>query len=140
MSDYSFLPADAFFRAPREFNFDEYIEIEKELWMIFPETEGHRVNFIQFGISALLMIDVADDGSEITTTEAYFVMPCENGDLKPIRMRAIRHLTLDEYRMAAHSSLKLVDILEPLRPVMKNIGRAVTGDEISEELDNVREE
>ena len=52
MSEYTFIEPHAAFPLPASFNFDEYIETERELWALFPETDGRRVNFVQVGLTA----------------------------------------------------------------------------------------
>src|SRR5438270_5913818 len=99
MSQYTFLDPSASFSLPKSFDWDEYIETERELWALFPETDGRRVNFVQIGLTAQIFAEVRDDGSELRPDETYILMPCESRAMRPIRMEACRRLTLTEYRM-----------------------------------------
>ena len=108
MSQYSFIEPNAAFPLPPTFNFDEYIETEQELWALFPETDGRRVNFVQIGLTAMIYAEVADKGAELERDETYILMPCADYTMRPIRMRACRRLTLSEYRMGHLTAVKLV--------------------------------
>ena len=95
MSEYTFIEPNAAFPLPATFNFDEYIETERELWALFPETDGRRVNFVQIGLTAMIYAEVPDTGVELGFDETYILMPCEDFAMRPIRMRACRRLTLE---------------------------------------------
>src|SRR3974377_1755632 len=99
MSQYAFLYPSSWFQLPASFNWNDYIETERELWALFPETDGRRVNFIQAGLTAQIFAEVPDDGSMLVVGETYVLMPCGDCTMRPIRMRACRRLTLSEYRM-----------------------------------------
>ncbi len=43
MTAYAFLDPRCKYRLPPDFNYQDYIETEQELWALFPETEGKRV-------------------------------------------------------------------------------------------------
>ena len=62
MSEYTFIEPNAAFPLPATFNFDEYIETEREFWALFPETDGRRVNFVQIGLTAMIYAEVPDNG------------------------------------------------------------------------------
>src|SRR5436305_10831624 len=106
MSQYAFLDPSSSFALPPSFNFQEYIETERELWALFPETDGKRVNFVQIGLTATIFTEVFDDGSELGLQETYILMPCRDNTMKPIRMESSRRLTLSEYRMGHLTAVK----------------------------------
>src|SRR6476620_8325406 len=108
VSEYTFIEPNAAFPLPPTFNFDEYIETERELWALFPETDGRRVNFVQIGLTAQIFAEVPETGNELGPDETYILMPCSDGYLRPIRMEACRRLTLTEYRMGHLTAVKLL--------------------------------
>lgn len=101
MSQYAFLDPKSRFALPATFDWNEYIETERELWALFPETDGRRVNFVQIGLTAQIFAEVKDNGSELGPDETYILMPCSDHAMRPIRMEACRRLTLSEYRMGS---------------------------------------
>src|ERR1700675_1889583 len=108
MSAFVFLAPGSSYPLPSNFSFREFIEIERELWALFPETDGKRTNFTQIGLCAMIFTEVPDDGSDLEIDETYMLMPCSDLYLRPIRMRACRRLTLDEYRMGHLTAVKLI--------------------------------
>ena len=88
LSDYAFVSPDAVYPLPGRFNFDEYIETERELWALFPETDRLRVNFVQIGLTANIYAEVRDDRSELEPDETYILMPFADNTLRPVRMRS----------------------------------------------------
>lgn len=133
MSDYVFLEPNAAFPLPKSFNYNEYIETERELWALFPETDGRRVNFIQIGLTAMIYAEAAEDGSELALDETYVLMPCSDFTMRPIRMRACRRLTLSEYRMGHLTAVKLVGKVNEAGEVMRDVGAQILGAEVIEE-------
>ena len=133
MSQYSFIEPNAAFPLPPTFNFDEYIETEQELWALFPETDGRRVNFVQIGLTAMIYAEVPDRGTELTPDETYILMPCADYTMRPIRMRACRRLTLSEYRMGHLTAIKLVGKVNEAGEVMREIGCQILGEEVIQE-------
>ena len=133
MSEYTFIEPNAAFPLPASFNFDEYIETERELWALFPETDGKRVNFVQIGLTAMIYSEVPDTGSELAFDETYILMPCSDYTMRPIRMRACRRLTLSEYRMGHLTAIKLVGKVNEAGEVMREIGCQILGDEVLSE-------
>lgn len=133
MSEYTFIEPNAAFPLPASFNFDEYIETERELWALFPETDGRRVNFVQIGLTAMIYAEVPDTGNELGFDETYILMPCEDFAMRPIRMRACRRLTLSEYRMGHLTAIKLVGKVNEAGEVMREIGCQILGDEVLSE-------
>lgn len=133
MSDYTFIEPNAAFPLPATFNFDEYIETERELWALFPETDGRRVNFVQIGLTAMIYAEVPDNGSELAFDETYILMPCGDFSMRPIRMRACRRLTLSEYRMGHLTAIKLVGKVSEAGEVMREIGCQILGEEVLSE-------
>jgi hypothetical protein len=135
VSQYSFLRADSSFPLPRSFNFRDYIDTERELWALFPETEGKRVNFVQVGLTAVIFAGVHDDGAELDADETFILMPCPDQTLRPIRMKACRRLTLSEYRMGHLTAIKLAGKLNLASDVMQQIGSLILGAEVLEEAE-----
>jgi hypothetical protein len=118
---------------PATFQFDDYIETERELWALFPETDGKRVNFVQIGLTAQIYAQTPDDRSELKPDETYILMPCEDSTMRPIRMRACRRLTLSEYRMGHMTAIKLIGKVSEAGEVMREIGCQILGEEVLEE-------
>jgi hypothetical protein len=133
MSLYTFVEPNSSFPLPSTFQFDEYIETERELWALFPETDGKRVNFVQIGLTAQIFAQMLDDGSELKSDETYILMPCEDYTMRPIRMRACRRLTLSEYRMGHLTAIKLIGKVGEAGEVMREIGCQILGAEVLEE-------
>jgi hypothetical protein len=133
VSEYTFIEPHAAFPLPASFNFDEYIETERELWALFPETDGRRVNFVQIGLTAQIYAQVPDNGSELDNDETYILMPCEDYAMRPIRMKAVRRLTLSEYRMGHLTAIKLVGKVNEAGDVMREIGCQILGEEVLQE-------
>ena len=65
MSAYAFLDPRCKYALPLSFDYAGYIDTERELWALFPETYGKRVNFCQLGLTASLYIEARDNGSEL---------------------------------------------------------------------------
>ena len=133
MSQFAFLEPNSSFPLPESFNFEDYIETEQELWALFPETDGRRVNFVQIGLTAQIYAEVPNDGSELAADETYILMPCADYTMRPIRMRACRRLTLSEYRMGHLTAIKLVGRVNEAGEVMREIGCQILGAEVLEE-------
>lgn len=133
MSEYTFVEPNAAFTLPPTFNFDEYIETERELWAFFPETDGRRVNFVQIGLTAMIYAEVPDKGADLAQDETYIIMPCADYTMRPIRMRALRRLTLSEYRMSHLTAIKLVGKVSEAGDVMREIGCQILGEEVLHE-------
>lgn len=131
--DVVFLDPGCSFPLPPSFNFDEYIEIERELWALFPETVGRRVNFIQVGLSAFIYAESWDDGSPLDADETYVLMPCADYTMRPIRMRACRRLTLSEYRMGHLTAVKLLGRVNEAGEIMREVGMEILGPEVLSE-------
>src|SRR4051812_35246504 len=115
---------------PRAFDFDDYIDVERELWAFFPETTGRRVNFCQLGLTAKLFAEVDETREPLTDNETYFLMPCGDGTLRPVRMRSERALTLDEYRMTHLTAIRMMHKLAVTGRLMDEVHRHVLGPEI----------
>ena len=128
---YLFLKPECSYRLPHSFNYREYIETEQELWALFPETEGQRVNFCQMGLTAQLFIESNRVG-ELADNETFFLMPCQDRVLRPIRMRAVRRLTLEEFRMGHITAQRLAEKLHGSGKVMEAIHLEIMGPEIAE--------
>lgn len=134
MSQFIFVDPGASFPLPDSFDFIDYIETERELWALFPETEGKRANFGQVGLTAQIYVEVPDDNSELSMDETYILMPCANNTMRPIRMRACRRLTLSEYRMGHLTALKLMGKMNEANAVMQQVGRQILGEEVLDEV------
>ncbi len=135
MSRFSFIEPSASFPLPASFNFREYIETERELWALFPETDGRRVNFVQIGLTAQIFAEVRDHGDELGPDETYILMPCSDSRLRPIRMEACRRLTLSEYRMGHLTAVKLLGKMSEASEVMRQVGTRILGEEVLEEVE-----
>jgi len=129
VSNFAFIEPDSAYPLPRTFNYGEYIETEQEMWALFPETEGKRVNFCQLGLTAKVYIESELDG-ELQDDETYFLMPCPDRKLRPIRMRQVRRLTLDEFRMSHITAIRLADKLSGTTKVLEAIHMKILGPEI----------
>jgi hypothetical protein len=130
LSVYALLNPRSKYPLPAGFDYAGYIEAEQELWALFPETDGKRVNFCQVGLTAGLYVDIAEDGSELKAGETYFLMPCADRTMRPLRMRVIRNLTLSEYRMSHLTALRLSDKLEGTGDIMDEVHLRILGPEI----------
>lgn len=129
MSRYAFLDPEATYPLPKSFNFQDYIETERELWALFPETEGHRANFCQMGLTAQIFVESPATG-DLQTNETYFLMPCPDRVLRPLRMRALRRLTLEEFRMSHITAVRMSEKLSSTGKVMEAIHMEIMGPEI----------
>jgi hypothetical protein len=129
VSAYSFLEPDSFYPLPRTFNYVDYIETEQEMWALFPETDGKRVNFCQLGLTAKIFVE-SDAVGELAEDETYFLMPCADRTLRPIRMRQLRRLTLDEFRMSHITAIRLADKLNGTNRILQEIHVQILGSEI----------
>lgn len=130
MSEFAFLDPGVAYRLPGSFDYEEYIETERELWALFPETDGKRVNFIQIGLTAQIFSEVPDDLSELRADETYVLMPCPDRTMRPVRMEACRRLTLGEYRMGHMTAVKLIGTMGGARDIMHEIGHQILGAEV----------
>lgn len=133
MSEYCFLEVNSAYPLPSSFNFDDYIETERELWALFPETDGRRVNFVQIGLTAQIFAEVPENGAELAADETYILMPCADLTMRPIRMQACRRLSLSEYRMGHLTAIKLVGKVNEAGEVMRAVGCQILGAEVLEE-------
>ena len=129
MSTYSFLEPGISYPLPMSFNYPDYIETERELWALFPETDGQRVNFCQMGLTAQIFVESVESG-ELEANETYFLMPCPDRALRPVRMKALRRLTLEEFRMSHITAIRLADTLAGTGKVMEAIHMQIMGPEI----------
>jgi hypothetical protein len=136
LSIYSFLHPGCAYALPASFPFDEYIETERELWALFPETDGKRVNFVQIGLTATIFTEMLDDGTELTPDQIYLLMPCEDMTMRPIRMESCRRLTLSEYRMGHLTAVKLMGRVSEAGGLMRDIGCEILGPEVMEEVES----
>src|SRR5437764_12452235 len=112
MSSRGLLDPGSSYPLPSSFILTDYFETEHEFWALFPETEGKRVNFCQIGLTAQLYTEVSDSGEELGTNEVYFLMPCSDRSMRPVRMAPVRHLTVSEFRMSRLTALKLGSFLQ----------------------------
>ena len=135
MSQYAFLDPGVGYPLPSSFNYEEYIETERELWALFPETDGRRVNFVQLGLTAQIFAEVAEDHSELAADQTYILMPCPDRMMRPLRMAACRRLTLSEYRMGHLTAIKLMGSMTAAAEVMREIGYQILGPEVIGEVE-----
>jgi hypothetical protein len=136
LSVYSFVPPGSSYALPASFDYEEYVEIERELWALFPETDGKRVNFVQIGLTAQIYTQMFDDGAELGPDETYILMPCPDHTMKPIRMEACRRLTLSEYRMGHLTAIKLMGKVTEAGELMRQIGCQILGPEVLDEVES----
>lgn len=129
MSQFSFLEPTSSFILPKSFDYADYIETEQEMWALFPETEDKRVNFCQLGLTALIFVESGGTG-DLASDETYFLMPCADRTLRPIRMKAVRRLTLEEFRMSHITSIRLAEKMDCTRKVMDAVHLQILGPEI----------
>ena len=129
MSPYSFIEPDAAYPLPKSFDYNEYIETEQEMWALFPETDGKRVNFCQLGLTAKIFVESPGKG-DLRDDETYFLMPCPDGKLRPIRMHQVRRLTLEEFRMSHITAIRLADKLAGTTRVLEEVHMQILGPEI----------
>jgi hypothetical protein len=129
VSRYSFLETSVSYPLPTSFKYHDYIETERELWALFPETDGKRVNFCQMGLTAQIFVESEESG-ELDANETYFLMPCADRALRPVRMKAVRRLTLEEFRMSHITAIRLADKLAGTGKVMEAIHMEIMGPEI----------
>ena len=134
MSQYAFLEPGSFYPLPASFHYAEYAEAERELWALFPETDGKRVNFVQIGLTAQIYAEMPEDGSELQQDETYILMPCPDHTMRPIRMKAARRLTLSEYRMGYLTAVKLIGKVNEAGEIMREIGCKILGEEVLQEV------
>jgi hypothetical protein len=135
LSQYAFIDPEAAYALPTSFNYREYIETERELWALFPETDGRRVNFVQIGLTAQIYAESPQLGGELEPDETYILMPCEDRTLRPIRMESCRRLTLSEYRMGHLTAIKLMGKINEAADIMREIGCQILGDEVLGEVE-----
>ncbi len=135
MSQFAFLDPGSRFPLPSSFDWNEYIETEQELWALFPETDGRRVNFVQIGLTAQIFAEVKETGAELGPDETYILMPCADHSMRPIRMESCRRLTLSEYRMGHLTAVKLLGKMTEAGEVMREVGTRILGDEVLEEVE-----
>lgn len=133
MPQFTLIDPAASYPLPSSFDFEGYIEIERELWALFPATEGKRVNFVQFGLSAILCSESVNQ-AELRKDETYMLMPCEDRTLQPVRMEARQRLTLSEYRMAHLTAVKLMGKMRAATEIMIHVGNEMLGDEVLAEV------
>jgi hypothetical protein len=111
---------------PQNFSFQNYIDVEQEMWALFPETQGGRVNFCQMGLSAHIFVESEEEG-DLRADETYFLMPCPDGHLRPVRMKSLRRLTLDEFRMSHLTAMKLAEMLAGTGRLMDEVHYRILG-------------
>jgi hypothetical protein len=129
VSNYSFVEPEAAYPLPKSFSYSDYIETEQEMWALFPETDGKRVNFCQLGLTAKIFIESENTG-ELRDDETYFLMPCADHKLRPVRMHQVRRLTLEEFRMSHITAIRLADKLAGTTRVLEEVHMQILGPEI----------
>lgn len=127
LSAYAFLDPRCRFALPSSFDFAGYIDTEQELWALFPETYGKRVNFCQIGLTASLYVEATEDRSELKPGETYFLMPFADHTMRPLRMQVLRKLTLNEYRLSHITAVRLGEMLEGAGEIMDEVHLKILG-------------
>ena len=138
MSLYSLIDPQSVFLLSPAFDFLEYIEVERELWALFPETDGKRVNFVQIGLTAQIYVEAGnpyDEDLELDDGETYLLMPFPDYTMRPTRMKAGRRLSLSEYRMAHLTAVKLVGKIQEAANVVREVSLRMLGPEVMEEVE-----
>ena len=118
------------------FNFEEYIETERELWALFPETDGKRVNFLQVGLTAQIFAQMADDASEPRLWMKAIRSPqavVEDFMTRPNSAARRRLTPLLEYRMGHLTAIKLIGSERAACGSPREIGCQILGAEVLEE-------
>jgi hypothetical protein len=87
------------------------------------------VNFCQLGLTAKIFVE-SEAAGELSEEETYFLMPCPDRTLRPIRMKQIRRLTLEEFRMSHITAIRLADKLNGTSRVLEEIHLRILGPEI----------
>src|SRR5436190_24126511 len=136
MSSRALLDPGCSYPLTASFTLKDYLETEREFWALFPETEGKRVNFCQIGLTAQLYTEVSDSGDDLKGNEVYFLMPCADRSMRPVRMASVRHLTVSEFRMSRMTALKLGSFLQCAAGILENVHREVLGAELLAEEGN----
>jgi hypothetical protein len=136
MASRSLLDPESSYPLPASFTVHDYLETEREFWALFPETEGKRVNFCQVGLTAQLYTEVSDTGDDLKSNEVYFLMPCADRIMRPVRMQAVRHLTVSEYRMSRMTALKLGVFMQCAAGILQHVHHEVLGSELLAEEEN----
>jgi hypothetical protein len=75
-------------------------------------------------------VETFEDGSELRPGETYFLMPCPDRTMRPLRMKVVRKLTLGEYRMSHLTAIRLRDKLEDTGDIMDEVHLQILGPEI----------
>jgi hypothetical protein len=125
-----FIEPETNFPLPANFDYEGYIETEQEFWALFPETEGKRVNFCQLGLTARLYTECPEAAGDTAADETWFLMPCSDRSLRPVRMRAMRPLSLEEFRLAHHTAIRLMSRMAGTGHILDEIHLRVLGEEI----------
>jgi hypothetical protein len=86
------------------------------------------VNFCQIGLTALIYTEVPEDGSDLAPHETYFLMPCPERMMRPLRMRALRRLTLTEFRMTYLTAVRLSGAFSKVQKVFDSVEACVLGE------------
>jgi hypothetical protein len=101
------LPTDAAFPLSKSFDYGQYIDSEQELWALFPEVVGSAsLSFRLALVSAFLYAEIDDDKPALANDKTYVLMPHVDNCLRQVRMKCIRRLSLDEYRMSTHTAIR----------------------------------
>ena len=133
-SDTSYLLFSEARQLPVHFDYESYIDTERELWALFPEADGRRVNFLQTGLTAWIYASVPESWEPLEDGETYILMPSlgSNGRayMRPVRMKAVRRLTLSEYRRAHFTAIKLINGMNDAEELMRDIGTQILGPEV----------
>ena len=65
---------------------------------------------------------------------SYFLMPFPDCTMRPLRMRALRRLTLDEYRLSHFTAVRLREKLKPAGVVMDEVHLQILGPELLNDI------
>jgi hypothetical protein len=71
------------------------------------QTEGFKPSFLRRKVvSAFLYAEIDDDKPALANDKTYVLMPHVDNCLRQVRMKCIRRLSLDEYRMSTHTAIR----------------------------------
>lgn len=130
-----FIEPDRSFAIPKNFQYERYIEIEREVWALFPDValQGKRVTVAQFGMSGFILAEIMDDGSELKNDETYVLMPCADYFMRFFRMKMMRRISTNEFRMVNLTSIRVAEYMVPLRDTLIFVQHMILGQDVIDE-------
>jgi len=83
---------------------------------------------------AQICVGCSANRGELAESETYFLMPFPDCTLRPMRMTALRRLTLSEYRLSHLTALRLREQLAHAGPVIEEVHLQILGPELLDEI------